>query len=286
MTDARPPVELPAEVSVINVGLPLFADALREQHVPVQPVDWRIPAGGDLELVAALEELFGPRSEEIEAANAEVVRRLDQGVPQLVDVVPAGDGATRYAGAHVVALRSGHRLERGVRPAPSLDAGRGRGRGLGHGRRRGGSAAQRGRDPAGAGLPVRHRGSHGQCDRPVGATARRPQPGRRHSGVRPGEPGTGRYRLVRTGHVRGDRSTGLPAATPPAPCSARSYSRPARSTSGPWPRRACRSATTSTCARKAPRACWCGTSFRRWPPCRMTAGSTSHASSPATTCSS
>jgi len=85
----RSPVELPAEVSVINVGLPLFADALREQGVPVQPVDWRIPAGGDLELVAALEELYGPRSDAIETANAEVVRRLDQGVPQLVDVTPA-----------------------------------------------------------------------------------------------------------------------------------------------------------------------------------------------------
>jgi hypothetical protein len=60
-TDPRPPVELPTEVSVINVGLPLFADALHEQGVPVQPVDWRIPAGGDLELVAALEELYGPR---------------------------------------------------------------------------------------------------------------------------------------------------------------------------------------------------------------------------------
>jgi len=88
-TDTRSPVELPVEVSVINVGLPLFADALREQGVPVQPVDWRIPAGGDLELVAALEELYGPRSDAIETANAEVVRRLDEGVPQLVDVTPA-----------------------------------------------------------------------------------------------------------------------------------------------------------------------------------------------------
>jgi hypothetical protein len=94
-TDTRPPVELPAEVSVINVGLPLFADALREQGVPVQPVDWRIPAGGDLELVAALEELYGPRSDAIETANAEVVRRLDEGVPQLVDVTPAATVLSR-----------------------------------------------------------------------------------------------------------------------------------------------------------------------------------------------
>ena len=94
-TDPRPPVELPTEVTVINVGLPLFADALHEQGVPVQPVDWRIPAGGDLELVAALEELYGPRSDAIETANAEVVRRLDQGVPQLVDVAPAATVLSR-----------------------------------------------------------------------------------------------------------------------------------------------------------------------------------------------
>src|SRR5262245_4612195 len=33
---------LPAEVRVVNVGLPLFADAVRDQGVPVEQVDWRI----------------------------------------------------------------------------------------------------------------------------------------------------------------------------------------------------------------------------------------------------
>lgn len=80
---------LPDDVSVVNVGLPLFADALRDQSVAVQQVDWRIPADGDLELVAVLEELYGPASDAIDEANAEVVRRLDQGVPLLVDVAPA-----------------------------------------------------------------------------------------------------------------------------------------------------------------------------------------------------
>ena len=140
-TKPAPPVELPAEISVINMGLPLFADALREQGVPVQPVDWRIPAGGDLELVAALEELYGPRSDAIETANAEVVRRLDEGVPQLVDVAPA---ATCFpaAGAHVAALRPGRRLDRRGRPASAVDAGCGGGRGLGRRRRGGGPAAR------------------------------------------------------------------------------------------------------------------------------------------------
>ena len=82
-------VVLPDEVSVVNVGLPLFADAVRSQGRPVQQVDWRIPAAGDLELIAALEELYGPRSAGIEQANAEVVRRLEAGVPLLVDVAAA-----------------------------------------------------------------------------------------------------------------------------------------------------------------------------------------------------
>ncbi|HEU0214322.1 MAG TPA: DUF1116 domain-containing protein [Jiangellaceae bacterium] len=92
MTTAEPPhVLLPDEVSVVNVGLPLFADALRDQAVPVQQVDWRIPAAGDVAAIGALEQLYGPRSEPIGRANAEVVRRLDEGVPMLVDIGPVGN---------------------------------------------------------------------------------------------------------------------------------------------------------------------------------------------------
>jgi hypothetical protein len=84
-------VELPAEIAVINIGLPLFADAVRDQGRPVQQLDWRIPAGGDAGAVTALERLYGARSESIDRANAEVLRRLDEGVPMLVDVATAGD---------------------------------------------------------------------------------------------------------------------------------------------------------------------------------------------------
>jgi hypothetical protein len=84
-------VELPAEVSVVNLGLPLFADAIRDQGRPVTHVDWRIPAGGDLDLVAALTRLYGRHGAAIDAANAEVVRRLDTGVPMLVGLARAGD---------------------------------------------------------------------------------------------------------------------------------------------------------------------------------------------------
>lgn len=80
---------LPTDVSVVNIGLPLFAEAIRDQGRPVTHVDWRIPAGGDLELVAALARLYGPRAAAIDAANAEVARRLDQGAPKLVGIEPA-----------------------------------------------------------------------------------------------------------------------------------------------------------------------------------------------------
>jgi hypothetical protein len=83
MTSDRPPVRLPDQVSVVNVGLRRFADAVREQVVPVQHVDWRIPAGGDREVVEALELLCGERADAVDRANVEVVRRLDHGNPQL-----------------------------------------------------------------------------------------------------------------------------------------------------------------------------------------------------------
>jgi hypothetical protein len=86
-----PTLTLPAEVEVVNVGLPTFADAVRAQGRPVQQVDWRIPAGGDLAAVAALTTLYGEAGPRVDAANAEVVRRLNEGVPQLVDVAVAAD---------------------------------------------------------------------------------------------------------------------------------------------------------------------------------------------------
>ncbi|PJG47133.1 hypothetical protein CAF53_01920 [Sphingobium sp. LB126] len=73
----QPPApRLPREVRVINVGLPLFADALRDQGASVVGVDWRVPAGGDSRLVAALERLLGPKAARIDAANAQALAHL------------------------------------------------------------------------------------------------------------------------------------------------------------------------------------------------------------------
>jgi hypothetical protein len=85
------PVHLPDEVSVVNVGLPLFAEAVARQERPVIQVDWRIPGGGEPEVVAALRRCFGPFAQRIDEANAEVFRRLDRGAPPLVVVRPAAE---------------------------------------------------------------------------------------------------------------------------------------------------------------------------------------------------
>jgi hypothetical protein len=91
MTVTSPRTDLPGEARVINIGLPLFAEAVAAQNASVLHVDWRPPADGDPVAVRALTDLYGLRSADIDAANAEVLRRLDQGVPFLVDVRTASD---------------------------------------------------------------------------------------------------------------------------------------------------------------------------------------------------
>jgi hypothetical protein len=82
---------LPDEVSVVNIGLPLFAEAVRAQGRPAVQVDWRVPAGGDPIALAALRRLSGTLNERVDEANAEVFRRLDTGVPVLSAVRSAGE---------------------------------------------------------------------------------------------------------------------------------------------------------------------------------------------------
>ena len=90
-TPTPPPVVLPEEVRVVNIGLPRFADAVRAQGARAVDVDWRIPAGGRDDSVAALARMYGPAAERIDRANAEVVRRLDEGAPVLRSIGPARD---------------------------------------------------------------------------------------------------------------------------------------------------------------------------------------------------
>jgi hypothetical protein len=94
--DGVPP--LPDRARVVNIGLSLFADAVARQGFDVVDVDWRIPGGGDPEVVAALARLYGPRAAVIDAANAEVLRRLDSGTPRATGVRAAGDVVPGFAG--------------------------------------------------------------------------------------------------------------------------------------------------------------------------------------------
>jgi hypothetical protein len=94
MTAVTPP-GLPTRAGVVNLGLPLFAESVAAQDKDVVQVDWRPPAGGDPTAVRVLTDLAGRLSAGIEAANAEVVRRLDQGVPMLAGVATAGQVVPR-----------------------------------------------------------------------------------------------------------------------------------------------------------------------------------------------
>lgn len=83
--------EVLKRVAAVNVGLPLFADAIRSQGAPVLDVDWRPPAGGDPGTVRALERLWGPHAELVSQANEEAVARIESATPRAVSVARAGD---------------------------------------------------------------------------------------------------------------------------------------------------------------------------------------------------
>ncbi len=86
----NPVAALPSTVQVVNIGLPLFEKAIANQGTKVIGVDWRIPGGGRDDVVRALANLFGPKAAIVDQANAEVVRRLNEGVPLLKGIDRAG----------------------------------------------------------------------------------------------------------------------------------------------------------------------------------------------------
>jgi hypothetical protein len=82
---------LPERISALNVGLESFGQAVRDQGGATIDVDWRPPAGGDPETVALLERLWGRHGERVEAANREVVERIERAQPEAVTVAPAAE---------------------------------------------------------------------------------------------------------------------------------------------------------------------------------------------------
>src|ERR1035437_4575681 len=117
MTDlSGTPPSLPQAVSVVNIGLPLFAEAVAAQGADVVSVDWRVPAGGQPAAVAALGRLYGRHSAQIDAANAEVVRRLDTGTPLLTGVQTVAEAAPGLPDRTL--LHCGPAIGSGDAPAP------------------------------------------------------------------------------------------------------------------------------------------------------------------------
>jgi hypothetical protein len=99
---------LGSELQVVNVGLESFARPLRARSVAVVQVDWKPPAGGDVQLALDLDALMEARGKEIAEANARVVDILLKAKPRLVgvgralDVVPGmGKNMILHAGPPV-----------------------------------------------------------------------------------------------------------------------------------------------------------------------------------------
>jgi hypothetical protein len=78
-------------MSVVNLGLSVLGEAVAAQGTAVVQVDWRPPAAGDAPAVARSPTSTGCGRSTSTPANAEVLRRLDTGVPMLVDVRAAAD---------------------------------------------------------------------------------------------------------------------------------------------------------------------------------------------------
>ena len=84
------PPPLPERVEAVSLGLDVFAHALRDQDAPVAEVDWRPPAGGDVDAVRVLSALWGRHGAAVQAANEAAVAAIEGVRPQAVPVAPAG----------------------------------------------------------------------------------------------------------------------------------------------------------------------------------------------------
>jgi hypothetical protein len=83
--------EVLSRVAAVNVGLAGFGEAVREQGASAVDVDWRPPAGGDLQAVELLTRLYGVHGERIDRANADAVARFETAQPLATTVARAGD---------------------------------------------------------------------------------------------------------------------------------------------------------------------------------------------------
>ncbi len=95
MTASRPLFGAPGGLSVLNLGLASFSEALRAQGAEAQQLAWTPPAAGRRELLDALDRIHrpgtqaGPWQERIEAANRVALERMATAQAILVDIRPA-----------------------------------------------------------------------------------------------------------------------------------------------------------------------------------------------------
>lgn len=82
-------------LNVINVGIAMFSDDLKKQHVEVTQFDWTPPGQGNMQVVQALDNIAdSPLADKIAAANQQALERIIQSHPvligfdQAINVVP------------------------------------------------------------------------------------------------------------------------------------------------------------------------------------------------------
>jgi len=75
------------ELKVINIGTATFKKDLDRQNVEAVQYDWRPPAGGNKDLIEALD--FLQNKEEVEQANQEAIKVIKEAHPFLIDIEQA-----------------------------------------------------------------------------------------------------------------------------------------------------------------------------------------------------
>lgn len=109
-------------LNVINVGIAMFSDDLKKQHVEVTQLDWTPPGQGNMQVVQALDNIAdSPLADKIAAANQQALERIIQSHPvligfdQAINVVPGMTPKTiLHAGPPITwkmcgAMKRGHR---------------------------------------------------------------------------------------------------------------------------------------------------------------------------------
>ncbi len=72
-------------LNVINVGIAMFSDDLKKQHVEVTQLDWTPPGQGNMQVVQALDNIAdSPLADKIAAANQQALERIIQSHPVLI----------------------------------------------------------------------------------------------------------------------------------------------------------------------------------------------------------